>query len=108
MSHIPVQYNTRKKKATLVIENNDEDKEHVEELICKLLNIKKTKGKVSFGPSMTAEQCLIYNEGYIEGVAAKIRNVVVVDAPEVKEEKTWSRKSKRERINLEEIYYSKK
>ena len=104
MSHVPVQYNTRKKKATLVIRDNDEEKEHVEELICKLLNIKKTKGKVSFGPSMTAEECLIYNEGYTDAIASRIKNAVLVDAPEVKVD---GKTRKRVRVNLEEIYSKK-
>jgi hypothetical protein len=85
MSHIPVQYNGKKAKASLVIRNDQDDKDCAEEMICKLLGIRKTKGKVTFGPSMTAEECLIYNQGYTAGIASKIKNTVVIDVPEIKD-----------------------
>ena len=83
MSHIPVQYNTKKYKANLVIKKDDKD--HAEELICKLLGIRKTKGKLSFGPSMTARECEIYNEGYIAGLSSTMKNPTIIDAPAIKD-----------------------
>lgn len=85
MSHIPVQYNGKNTKASLVIVNNQDNKDCAEELICKLLGIRKTKGKLSFGPSMTAEECLIYNQGYSAGVASTIKTTVVVDVQDIKD-----------------------
>ena len=84
MSNIPVQYKSKTVSATAVIANTQDDKDLVEEAICKLLNIKKTKGNVTFGPPMSANEALIYNTGYEAGVAASVANTVIIHTPDLK------------------------
>ena len=45
---VPVQYMSKNKKynSVIVINNTQEDKDYVEELLCKMMGIKKTVGNV--------------------------------------------------------------
>ncbi|MBX9637244.1 MAG: hypothetical protein K2Q45_06805 [Nitrosomonas sp.] len=78
MSHIPVQYNSKVVKASVVIANTQDDKDYAEEA-------KKTKGNVTFGPAMFANENLIYNLGYKAGVAS-IANLKIIHVPDLKTE----------------------
>lgn len=92
-SHIPVQYNNGSIRSTIVIQNTQDNKDCVEAAICKLLDIKKTKGCVTFGPSLNTEEALAYNLGYQDGIKS-LENVVVIDAPDIKGVTTGPKKRK--------------
>lgn len=83
--YIPVQYMSKNKKynSTIVINNTQEDKDYIEELLCKMMGIKKTVGNVTFGEAMTDKEALAYNRGFEAGLAAVVKNVTVIDGPDV-------------------------
>lgn len=80
---IPVQYLNGKYKMLIVIENTQENKDYVEELLCKMIGIQTTVGKVRIGEAMTKEEALAYNRGFQDCLAATGNPKVFVDGPDV-------------------------
>ena len=69
----------------VVVRNTEEEKEHVEDVLMKLLGVRqsnKGKGTLTFGPPGTAGEALAYNQGYGAGMAA-VGRCKVVDAPDL-------------------------
>lgn len=81
--YIPVQYMSKNKKCSIVINNTQEDKDYIEELLCKMMGIKKTVGNVTFGEAMTDKEALAYNRGFEAGLASIWKKVTVIDGPDV-------------------------
>jgi hypothetical protein len=82
--YVPVQYITKNTKCAIVINDTQEDRAYIEELLCKMLGIKKTVGKVTFGDSTTnKEEALAYNRGFEAGLATTIKNMEVIDGPDI-------------------------
>jgi hypothetical protein len=81
--YIPVQYISKNTKATIVINDAQDDKDHIEEVLCGLLGIKTTTGKVRFGDTMTNKEALAYNRGFEAGLAMGVKNLQVIDGPDM-------------------------
>lgn len=81
-THLPVQYISSKINATIVIENTQENKDTIEEVLCNMLGIRKTVGNVKIGPPMTVSEAVRYNEGF--DAAMKIaKNVTIIECPDI-------------------------
>lgn len=80
---IPVQYNHRNIHATIIIHNTQEAKDGIEELMCKMMGLKKTTGKTTMAEAMTQEEAVAYNEGYEAALASVLPNTRKICAPEI-------------------------
>lgn len=80
---IPVQYNDKNIHATIVIRDTQEAKDGIEELMCKMMGLKKTVGKVTMAVPMTQEEAVAYNEGYEAALASVLPNTRKIYAPEI-------------------------
>lgn len=81
--YVPVQYISEYHNATIVCADTQDDKDHIEGLLCKMLGIKETVGKVKFGDSMTDKEALAYNRGFEAALATATKNLEVIDGPDI-------------------------
>ena len=81
--YIPVQYHNGGYNACIVIENIESVKAHAEALICKLLGIEETKGKIQFADVMTKEEAVAYNQGYEKALQWAVPNAIKIDGPDI-------------------------
>lgn len=78
MSHLPVQYISSKINSVIVIENTQENKDHVDKMLFAIFGV----GKVIIGSPMTASEAIRYNEGF-EAAIKITQNVKVIEVPDI-------------------------
>lgn len=78
MDFLPVQYITSKINSVIVIENTQENKDHVDKMLFAVFGV----GEIIFGPAMTASEAIRYNEGFSK--AMKIaENAKIIESPDI-------------------------